>query len=456
MDAKTERRQRFLTQPLFPLLVKTAVPTMIGMLISVIYNLTDTFFVGQLNERSMTAAIGIVFSFSGVIQAFGFWYGYGSGNLMAKQIGANHYPAAQVISADGMSLAVVSGLLMTGLAQVFLLPLARLIGGGASESVLFYTSRYLRIIIFSIPFSLYGVTLYNQLRLCGNVKDGLMGLLAGILSNMVLDPLLMFGFGMGFLGAGYATLAGQGIGCVVLTWLAEKNGNIPVRLRQARYTKKRIYAILAGGMPNFSRQMITGAALVLLNAVAARYGESMIAAFTVSSKVAALAYMLMIGWGQGFQPICAINYGAGEYQRVRKAFRLTVWTGTAFLIGASGILYAFAGGWIQVLSKDEEIIAMGSRILRLQCLSLPLLAFLAVSSMFLQNTGQYFWSLVISALRQGLVYIPLLSLLPAVYGQFGLFLTQPVADVLSFGIAGMVVYKKYGEILGDLSYDNPK
>ena len=438
MDAKTERRQRFLTQPLFPLLVKTAVPTMIGMLISVIYNLTDTFFVGQLNERSMTAAIGIVFSFSGVIQAFGFWYGYGSGNLMAKQIGANHYPAAEVIAADGMGLAMGSGLLMMGLAQAFLLPLARLIGGGASESVLFYTSRYLRIIIFSIPFSLYGVTLYNQLRLCGNVKDGLMGLLAGILSNMVLDPLLMFGFGMGFLGAGYATLAGQGIGCVVLTWLAEKNGNIPVRLRQARYTKKRIYAILAGGMPNFSRQMITGAALVLLNAVAARYGESKIAAFTVSSKVAALAYMLMIGWGQGFQPICAINYGAGEYQRVKKAFGLTVWTGTLFLIGASGI------------------IAIGSRILRLQCLSLPLLAFLAVSSMFLQNTGQYFWSLVISALRQGLIYIPLLSLLPAVYGQFGLFLTQPVADVLSFGIAGMVVYKKYGEILGDLSYDNPK
>ena len=446
MDAKEARRRKILTEPLMPLLIKTSVPTIIGMLVSVIYNLTDTFFVGLLNNRSMTAAVGVVFSFVSVIQAIGFWYGYGSGNVMAKRIGEKNYKEAEIVSAVGIGLAAVSGLVIMIFAQVFILPLAGLIGGNASENVLTYTSQYLRLIILSIPFSLYGITLYNQLRLCGNVKDGMLGLLAGMLSNMALDPILMFGLGMGFLGAGYATLAGQVIGCVVLTWLAEKNGNIPVRLGKAKYKRERIYHILAGGMPNFSRQAITSAALVLLNAIAAQYGESMIAALTVSAKVAALAYMIMIGWGQGFQPICAMNYGAGQYDRVKKAFQLTVWTGTVFLILASAVLYVFAGQFIQMLSKNSEVVFIGIRILRMQCLTMPLLGFLAVSSMFMQNTGQYFWALLISSSRQGIFYIPLLYLLPALYGRLSICLIQPVSDFLSFILAVAVVGRRYAKI----------
>ena len=312
------------------------------MLISVIYNLTDTFFVGRLNNRAMIAAIGIVFSFVSIIQAIGFWFGYGSGNAMSKKIGEQDYAEAETISSIGIVLAIITGIVIAIAASIFILPLSKLIGGSASQDVLSFTVQYLRIIIISIPFSLYSLTVYNQLRLCGNVRDGMIGLLSGMLSNMVLDPVLMFVFKQGFIGAGYATLIGQIIGCIVLTLLAKRHESISFNLKKVQYSKERMYHILAGGMPNFSRQAITSAALVLLNVKAAQYGESMIAALTVSSRVAALAYMIMIGWGQGFQPICAMNYGAKQYSRVKKAFIITVLIGTIFLTAASIILFLFA------------------------------------------------------------------------------------------------------------------
>ncbi|EMB20885.1 MATE efflux family protein [Treponema denticola OTK] len=443
MDSKELRRFNILTKPIFPLLVKTSIPTIIGMLISVIYNLTDTFFVGRLNNRAMIAAIGIVFSFVSIIQAIGFWFGYGSGNAMSKKIGEQDYAEAETISSVGIVFAIIIGIVIAIGASIFILPLSKLIGGSASQDVLTFTVQYLRIIIISIPFSLYALTVYNQLRLCGNVRDGMLGLLSGMLSNMVLDPVLMFIFKQGFIGAGYATLIGQIIGCIVLTLLAKRHESISFNLKKAQYSKERMYHILAGGMPNFSRQAITSAALVLLNVKAAQYGESMIAALTVSSRVAALAYMIMIGWGQGFQPICAMNYGAKQYSRVKKAFITTVLIGTIFLTAASIILFLLAEQCIGVMSGDNEVIFAGIKILRMQCFSLPLLSFFAVSSMFMQNIGHYFSSLLISISRQGFFYLPLLYILPALYGKTGIYLLQPISDFLSFLFAVAVVYKRY-------------
>ena len=443
MDAKEQRRFNILTKPLFPLLVKTSIPTIIGMLVSVIYNLTDTFFVGQLHNRSMIAAIGVVFSFVSVIQAIGFWYGYGSGNAMSKKIGEKDYTEAEIISSIGIVIALVTGIVIAIAARISIVPLANLIGGSASPDVLNFTVQYLNIIIISIPFSLYAVTVYNQLRLCGNVRDGMIGLLSGMLSNMVLDPLLMFPLNMGFIGAGYATLIGQIIGCIVLTALAKRHGNIPISAKKARYSNARMYHILAGGLPNFSRQAITSIALVLLNVTAAHYGESMIAALTISSKIVALAFMIMIGWGQGFQPICAMNYGAKQYSRVKEAFIITVTIGTIFLTAASIILFLHAEQCIGTMSNDDEVVSIGIKILRMQCFSLPLLGIFAVSSMLMQNIGNYFSALIISISRQGVFYIPLLYVLPTLYGKTGIYLIQPISDLLSFLLAVAVVYRWY-------------
>ena len=440
-NKKELRRKAILNDDLLLLLVKTSIPTIIGMLVMVIYNLTDTFFVGILNNKSMTAAIGIVFGFMSFIQAIGFWFGYGSGNIMSKKIGENEEKEAEIISSIGILFAIVIGILIAILSCFFVLPLSKFIGGSASENLLNFTVEYLKVIIISIPFGLYSITLYNQLRLCGNVKDGMIGLLIGVAVNIVLDPVLMFVFKFGFIGAGYATLIGQITGCIVLTNLSGKNGNIAVNLKKVRINKDRVYHILAGGMPNFSRQSITSIALLLLNVVAAKYGDGVIAALTISSRIAALAYMIMIGWGQGFQPICAMNYGAKQYDRVKKAFKFAVVGGTLFLIIAAILLYVFSELLIKTMSNDNEVILVGSEILRMQCITLPLLGYFAISSMLMQNIGQYFWASIISISRQGIFYIPLLYILSNIFGEFGIYLLQPVADVLSFGLAVIVVRK---------------
>ena len=438
-NKKELRRKAILNDDLLLLLVKTSIPTIIGILVMVIYNLTDTFFVGILNNKSMTAAIGIVFSFMSFIQAIGFWFGYGSGNIMSKKIGENEEKEAEIISSIGILFAIVIGILIAILSCFFVLPLSKFIGGSASENLLNFTVEYLKVIIISIPFGLYSITLYNQLRLCGNVKDGMIGLLIGMAVNIVLDPVLMFVFKFGFIGAGYATLIGQITGCIVLTNLSGKNGNIAVNLKKVRINKDRVYHILAGGMPNFSRQSITSIALILLNVVAAKYGDGVIAALTISSRILALAYMIMIGWGQGFQPICAMNYGAKQYDRVKKAFKFAVIGGTLFLIIAAILLYVFSEPLIKTMSNDNEVILVGAEILRMQCITMPLLGYFAISSMLMQNIGQYFWASIISISRQGIFYIPLLYILSNIFGEFGIYLLQPVADVLSFGLAVIVV-----------------
>lgn len=440
-NKKELRIKAILNDDLLPLLVKTSIPTIIGMLVMVIYNLTDTFFVGILNNKSMTAAIGIVFSFMSFIQAIGFWFGYGSGNIMSKKIGENEEKEAEIISSIGILFAIVIGILIAVLSWFFILPLSKFIGGNASENLLNFTVEYLKVIIISIPFGLYSITLYNQLRLCGNVKDAMIGLLVGMAVNMLLDPVLMFGFRLGFIGAGYATLIGQLTGCIVLTNLSDKNGNIAVDLKKVKLNKERVYHILAGGMPNFSRQSITSIALILLNVVAVKYGDSVIAALTISSKIVALAYMIMIGWGQGFQPICAMNYGAKQYDRVKKAFKISVIVGTVFLIVSAILLYVFSEPLIKSMSNDNEVILVGSEILRMQCITLPLLGYFAISSMLMQNIGQYFWASIISISRQGIFYIPLIYILSNMFGEFGIYLLQPVADVLSFVLAVILVRK---------------
>ncbi|MCM1268360.1 MAG: MATE family efflux transporter [Bacteroidales bacterium] len=441
-ETKEQRRERILTAPLLPLLIKTAIPTIIGMLVTTVYNLTDTFWIGKMENKSMTAAVGIVFAFVSFVQAVGFWFGYGSGNVMSRKLGEGDGQEAEIVSCDGIVMALVTGIVLMIPMLIWIEPLAALLGGNASESLMQYTIQYLRVMLIAVPFSLFATTVYNQLRLCGNVKDGMLGLLAGILTNIFLDPILILALDMGMLGAGLATLIGQALGAAVLTFLSYRHGNIPVRFSRCDLRGGRLYHILAGGAPNFSRQGITGIASVLLNAAAADFGEATIAAFTVSSRVAALGYMVMIGFGQGFQPICAMNYGAKKYDRVSRAFRLTVGIGTGFMVIAAAACAVFAGPLVGIFSTDGEVIRIGTVILRYQCISFPFLAFYAVSSMYMQNCGKYMTALVISVARQGFFYIPLLFLLGAALGDFGLYIVQPAADILSFVLAVICIRLK--------------
>ncbi len=446
MDEKEKRRQRFLTAPLFPLLISTAIPTMIGMMVSIIYNLTDTFWIGKLQSKSMTAAIGVVYAFVSMIQALGFWFGYGSGNTMSRLLGAKDEASAKAVANDANIMAVVSGVIISIAGFILIEPLLRLLGADASGELYQYSEIYLKIILFTVPFNMLSVTVYNQLRLCGNVKDAMIGLLVGMLGNIVLDPVFIMIFNMGIAGAGIATLIGNVGSTVTIVWLSFKHGNIPVSFHFNGFSKERIYHILVVGMPNFSRQGITALASMLLNNAAAVYGDGMIAALTVSTRIATLGYMLMIGFGQGFQPICAMNYGAGYYDRVKKALKITTAVGSMFLIISSVAIYRYAGELCSLFLDNASVNGLASEILRYQCISLPFLGIYAISSMFMQNVGQYMKALVISVARQGIFFIPLLYILPHLFNETGIMLIQPAADILSVVLGLVIVIKSWRNV----------
>ncbi len=453
MSASTiSKREKILTQPILPLLIRMSIPTIIGMLIMTIYNLTDTFFIGRLGNKSMTAAIGIAFSFVSFIQALGFWFGYGSGNSMSRALGAKKEKQAAVLSSTGLLLATLSGIILTVLLLPFCDHLAAFLGGDASKDLLHYSSEYIRIILYSVPVSIYATALYNQIRLCGNAKDAMLGLMSGMLLNMVLDPVFIFTYGMGFVGAGWATFAGQVAGAALLTFLSFQNGNIHVSFTKCRLNRNNLYHILIGGSPNFSRQGITSVAAILLNISAAAYGEETIAAMTVAGRIAAMCYMVVIGWGQGFQPICAMNYGAKKYDRVKKALTQSALIGTVFLMISDIAVYFGAYPVVSLLTKNPEVANPAVTILRLQCISLPLMGIYALSSMFMQNIGRYYTALIISVSRQGLFFIPLLYILPLIIpggNPLAIYLVQPLADIFAFVLALILVLPAFRMLSGN-------
>lgn len=455
-DAKEARREKILNEPLLPLLIKTSLPTMVGMMVTLIYNLTDTFCIGFLGNKSMTAAIGIVFSFISFIQALGFWFGYGSGNKMSRLLGAKQEEEARKVAACGVFLAVISSVVIVLLCFAFKGPLIRALGGNASDSLNHYVDSYLTVMLLAVPFTLYAFTVYNQIRLCGNVKDAMIGIFAGMLTNIILDPVFIYGFKMEVAGAGVATLIGHILSTFVLVRLMHMHGNIPAHFWEAKFTKERLYNILVGGAPNFSRQSITSIASIILNSIASGYGEALVAAFTVATRIISLGNMLMIGFGQGFQPICAMNYGAGKFDRVKKALNITVIIGSVFLLISTILIAVYAVPLSALLSSNEDVIMLSAKIVRFQCLSLPVMAVFALSSMFLQNVGRYFPALFISVSRQGFVFLPLLFILNTACGEFGLYILQPVADIISTAFSVVLVYMFWNKVFPNEKKRNPE
>ena len=286
-EQKREERYRRMTQaPLYPLLLRTAVPSMVGMLVSTVYSMTDTYFVGKLGHASLTAAVGIVYTFISVIQAVGFWYGYGSGNYISRMLGKRNLEKAEKMAATGAWLALVTGVAVLAAGLVFVKPLAVLLGADTSPETLAATIGYLRITVISVPFMLLSNVLYNELRLAGAGRDSMYGLLIGMALNMFLDPVFILVLDLGVEGAAYASMIGQIAGAMFLFRSTTRDGNVHVRLRKAQMDAFHIKEILKGGAPNFCRQGISSISSVLLNHAAGLYGDMAVAAVTIAVRIA--------------------------------------------------------------------------------------------------------------------------------------------------------------------------
>ncbi len=424
--------ERMTTEPVEKLVLTLSVPTIISMLITSIYNMADTFFVGRINT-SATAAVGVVFSLMAIIQAFGFMFGHGSGNYISRALGKQDMQDAAKMAATGFFSSFIFGALITIFGFVFLKPLGRILG--ATETSLPYVLDYLKYILIGAPFMTASFTLNNHLRFQGSATLAMVGITVGGLLNIALDPLFIFILDFGVSGAAIATVISQIVSFCILLGATFFNGNIRLSIRNFTPSFRYYKEIFLVGSPSLMRQGLSSIATVSLNSMAGVYGDAAVAAMSVVGRIMMFAFSALIGYGQGFQPICGFNFGAGLYDRIEKTFWFCVKTATAVLTVLSVAGYVFAPELVMLFRDDPAVIEIGTRALRAQCVTFPLCTWIVFSNMMTQNLRLTYTAMLLATARQGLFFIPVVLVLPHFLKMTGLEISQSISDVLTFVVA---------------------
>ncbi|MEG1872607.1 MAG: MATE family efflux transporter [Ruthenibacterium sp.] len=430
-----QRHYLKMTQTPIPRLVcKLAVPTIISMLVTSLYSMADTYFVAQLGT-SAAGAVGVDFSLMAIIQAVGFMLGMGAGNNVARLLGAKRYEEATENASSAFFAALLFGVVLCIFGTCFTLPLVRLLG--ATETIAPYAADYIHYILYAAPIMCASFVMNNILRGEGKAMLAMVGLTAGGILNIALDPLFIFGLGFGIAGAAIATALSQLVSFLLLLscFLLGKSG---VRLRLSRVSRRlSVYAgIVRTGFPSFCRQGLASVATMLLNVQAAVYGDAAVAAMSIVGRFFMLLFSVMLGFGQGFQPVAGFNYGAKKYDRVRRATLFTARTGTLLMLVVALLGFFLAPQIITQFRRDDAaVIAIGAFVFRAQCLVLPLTGISTTTSMTLQCTGHSGPATFLSLCRQGIFFLPLIVLLPMCFGLAGVQLTQALSDACTFAVS---------------------
>lgn len=446
---KTQHRDNyeFLTQaPVSRVILTMAVPTIVSMLVTCLYTIVDTYFVGQLNTQS-TAAVGIVFSLMCLIQAIGSFFGHGSGSYMSRELGARRIDNAASMAATGFVYAIVTGVAIAAVGLMSLRTLSLWLGSTAT--VLPYTEQYMAIILIGTPFQIASFTLNSQLRMQGNTRHAMWGIVSGAVLNVLLDPLLIFGCSLGLRGAALATVIGQAVSFLILYIMCNRRGATCVGIHLTKFSLRWHYVreIIYGGSPSLSRQGLASISVVLLNLAAASYGDAAVAAMSIVSRVTMFVMSVIVGLGQGFQPFCGYCYGAGLYARLRQGYWFTVKTGFVFLALFAAVVYCFAEQTVALFRDDAIVIAVGSTALRWHLVAYPLNAYIMTSNMMLQTTRRPLRANLLASARRGLVFIPFILLLPHLFGLMGVAMCQAVCDVVTFLLAIPIMRLTFKELV---------
>ena len=438
--AKTqEEKYRQMTEmPVSRLIPGLAVPTIISMLISSVYNMADTFFVSQLGT-SASGAVGVIFSAMAIIQAIGFGFGQGAGIFISQSLGNRNTEKAGEAAAASFFAVMLIGILIGVFGNLFLHPLVMLLG--ATPTIAPYAEDYAMYILIASPFMMCSFVMNNILRSQGNAVYAMVGITAGGLLNIVLDPLFIFTFGMGTGGAALATGLSQFISfCILLCQCNLQADCISIRFSNFKPSLRMYGTIIHAGLPSFCRQAIASLGTITLNYASGAYGDAAIAAMSIVSRFMMFINSAMIGFGQGFQPVCGFNFGAKRFNRVLEAFWFCVKVSIAMLVVLAVICFVPAEGIISLFRRnDPEVISIGARALRCQLVLAPAMGWMTMSNMMPQSIGYGFRASVLAVARQGLFLIPVLLILPRFMGLWGVLIAQPAADVLTVILSTVVV-----------------
>ena len=428
--------------PVSRLIIKLSIPAIISMMVTNVYNLVDTAFVGQLGN-SASGAVGIVFGFMAVLQAIGFMFGNGSGSIISRLLGAKNTEQASKIASTGFFFTLLFGAVVAIISAFVLKPLVMLLG--STETISPYAQTYISYILVAAPFITASFTMNNLLRYEGKATLGMIGLIVGAVLNIAGDPILMFGLNMGIAGAGLSTCISQIIGFFVLLsmFLLHKT---QCRLSVKLIVPKFLPEIIGTGLPSLLRQGLNSLSTVVLNNCAAVYGDAAVAAMSIVSRVIFFTFSFALGVGQGFQPVCGFNYGAKKYDRLKTAFYFSVMLAEIIVVVMSVGLILFPGEIVRIFRDDNTVMEIGSRALVLQGIAQLFLPFCMITEMALQSVGKKLGASVLSTLRNGLFFIPLLLILSNVRGLSGIQEAQPLAVTLAVIPSAILAVRFFREL----------
>ena len=418
--------------PLVKLIVSLGIPTTISMLVTSLYNMADTYFVGTLGE-SPQAATGILFTLQAIIQAVAFMLGQGSGTLVSKALADRNKEEASEYVSTGFFTGLFFGIAFSVLGLLFLNPLLRLLG--STDTILPYARQYGACVLLSCPVVMGSFVLNNNLRYEGKSFYSMIGLVSGGLINIFLDYLMVVVFEKGILGAGIATAVSQTISFIILLHFFKKMGESKIRFKHLSKNSHTYFTIMKVGFPALVRQGLTSFSGGLLNNITRPFGDAAIAAMSVANRFSMFVMCVGLGIGQGYQPVAAFNYQAKRYDRVKRGLLATMVIGFVMVACLAIPSIIFAEDIVYAFQKSPAVMEVGVLPLRAACIGAMFLPFSIPVNMLYQSTRQVKISTFLSMLRNGVTFIPTLLITTHIWGLLGVQISQPLADVMTGLIA---------------------
>ena len=441
--AKRDNHKLLTEGPVSKAILSLALPACISMLVTSIYSIVSTFYVGRISTQA-TAAVGVSFSAMSVIQALGFMFGQGSGNYISRELGARHMKNSEQMAAVGLVHSLICGVVLGIAGLLCLRPLSILLG--STPTILPDTMSFLSYVLIASPFIMGSIVLNNQMRFQGNASYAMWGIISGAILNIVLAPILIFVLDMGIKGAGISTLVGQAFGFLVLIIMYRKADDVKLSLRNFVWGSGHFKEILAGGTPSLTRQGLASISIALLNNAAGVYGDEAIAGMSIVGRIAFIFLAVTIGLGHGFQPLCGFSYGAGLYGRVRKGYGFVLKLGTLIMLVFAAFGLIFPEAMVEFFRNDPKVIEVGAAAMRWQMVTLPLVPLVKYTNMILQTTRHPWEANIMAMSRNGLFFIPIILILPRLLGLQGVEMAQAVADAMSAILAVIVIVRFFRKL----------
>lgn len=445
MNNQKQKMELLGNAPISKALLAMGIPTMLGMLINALYNLADAYFVSGLGESQM-GAISIVYPLGQIVVGLGLLFGNGAASYISRLLGQGKNEQANKVASTSLYCSLSTGTLLILFCFVFLKPILTLLG--ATESILPYSITYAGIYIISCIFNVFNVTMNNLVTSEGAAKTTMCALLSGAILNIVLDPIFIYTFELGVAGAAIATAISQVVSTLVyLHYLSTKKSIFRFHWKDCFFSRKIFSEIFKIGIPTLVFQLLTSLSISLINNTSGNYGDAAIAGMGVVTRLVSMGSLTVFGFMKGFQPIAGYSYGAGKYKRLRQAIRTSILWSTLFCIVIGFAFFLFP---TQILSQfttgNVEMIQIGARSLRVNGITFMLFGYYTVYSSLFLALGKGKEGFLLGACRQGICFVPVILILPSIWGVKGILYAQPIADVLSFLITLFMAFSLHKQL----------